>query len=128
MSISIQKAFGICVRKFHMDIGLSQEKFALKIDMDRTYYASAIENYIYFYNTHRYQKRLNCMTPCEYYFATAASRKSPPAVQQGEMKESIQLTYSFCFFVCLLDRGRITLETGGCFSCFREWQTTRSCR
>ena len=25
-----------------------------------------------FYNTRRYQKRLNCMTPCEYYFATAA--------------------------------------------------------
>ena len=34
--------------------------------------ASAIENYIHLYNTHRYQKRLNCMTPCEYYFATAA--------------------------------------------------------
>ncbi|MBQ9121757.1 MAG: IS3 family transposase, partial [Clostridia bacterium] len=33
---------------------------------------SAIENYIHFYNTRRYQKRLNCMTPCEYYFATAA--------------------------------------------------------
>ena len=33
---------------------------------------SAIENYIHFYNTRRYQKRLNYMTPCEYYFATAA--------------------------------------------------------
>ena len=31
-----------------------------------------IENYIHFYNTRRYQKRLNYMTPCEYYFATAA--------------------------------------------------------
>jgi len=26
---------------------------------------------IYEHNTRRYQKRLNCMTPCEYYFATA---------------------------------------------------------
>ena len=28
--------------------------------------------YIHFYNTRRYQKRLNFMSPCEYYFATAA--------------------------------------------------------
>lgn len=40
MTIPIQKAFGICVRKYRLEIGLSQEKFALKIDMDRTYYAS----------------------------------------------------------------------------------------
>ncbi len=35
----------------------------------------AIENYIQFYNTKRYQKRLKCMTPMEYheeYYATAA--------------------------------------------------------
>ena len=30
---------------------------------------------------------------------------SPPAAQQGEMKEFIQLTFSFCFLVSLLDRG-----------------------
>jgi len=29
------------------------------------------------------------------------------AAQQGEMKEFIQLTFSFCFLVCLLDRGHI---------------------
>lgn len=40
MNTSIQKAFGICVRNFRLKTGLSQEKFALKIDMDRTYYAS----------------------------------------------------------------------------------------
>ena len=40
MSISLQEAFGVCVRKFRLETGLSQEKFALKIDMDRTYYAS----------------------------------------------------------------------------------------
>ena len=34
--------------------------------------AHIAENYIHFYNTHRYQKRLNCMTPCEYYLSTAA--------------------------------------------------------
>lgn len=40
MNTPIQKIFGICVRKFRLETGLSQEKFALKIDMDRTYYAS----------------------------------------------------------------------------------------
>ena len=40
MSISLQESFGMCVRKFRLETGLSQEKFALKIDMDRTYYAS----------------------------------------------------------------------------------------
>ena len=40
MNIPIQKIFGICVRNFRTKTGLSQEKFALKIDMDRTYYAS----------------------------------------------------------------------------------------
>lgn len=40
MNTPIQKVFGICVRKFRLETGLSQEKFALKIDMDRTYYAS----------------------------------------------------------------------------------------
>ncbi|MBQ8523606.1 MAG: hypothetical protein IJ457_03175, partial [Clostridia bacterium] len=36
--------------------------------------------------------------------------KSPPAAQQGEMKEFIQLTYSFCFLACLLDRGHIKVS------------------
>ena len=40
MNIPIQKIFGFCVRNFRLKTGLSQEKFALKIDMDRTYYAS----------------------------------------------------------------------------------------
>ncbi len=40
MATTIQKAFGACVRHFRTDTGLSQEKFALKINMDRTYYAS----------------------------------------------------------------------------------------
>lgn len=40
MITPIQKVFGICVRKFRLEAGFSQEKFALKIDMDRTYYAS----------------------------------------------------------------------------------------
>ena len=33
---------------------------------------SAIEDYIHFYNTRIYRKRLNCMTPCEYYLAATA--------------------------------------------------------
>ena len=40
MATTIQKAFGACVRQFRTETGLSQEKFALKINMDRTYYAS----------------------------------------------------------------------------------------
>lgn len=40
MDISIQKEFGNCIRCFRKNLGLSQEKFSLKIGMDRTYYAS----------------------------------------------------------------------------------------
>ena len=40
MATTIQKAFGSCVRQFRTETGLSQEKFALKINMDRTYFAS----------------------------------------------------------------------------------------
>lgn len=37
---SIQSSFGKCIRFYRNKIGLSQEKFALLINMDRTYYAS----------------------------------------------------------------------------------------
>ena len=37
---SIQQLLGRTIRKRRMALGLSQEKFALKIGMDRTYYAS----------------------------------------------------------------------------------------
>ena len=40
MDTSIQKRFGACVREFRLKTGLSQEKFSLKIGMDRTYFAS----------------------------------------------------------------------------------------
>lgn len=40
MDISIQTKFGYCVRYYRQELGLSQEKFSLKIGMDRTYYAS----------------------------------------------------------------------------------------
>lgn len=36
----IQKRFGQRIQTLHKQLGLSQEKFALLIDMDRTYYAS----------------------------------------------------------------------------------------
>lgn len=36
----ITKAFGQRLRELRSQKGLSQEKFALKISMDRTYYAS----------------------------------------------------------------------------------------
>ncbi len=40
MVTNIKRAFGVCVKRFRIETGLSQEKFALKINMDRTYYAS----------------------------------------------------------------------------------------
>lgn len=39
----ILQKFGIAIRQLREKTGLSQEKFALSIDMDRTYYAS-VEN------------------------------------------------------------------------------------
>ena len=51
---------------------LKSEMYYLKKFASQEILVEAIENYIHFYNTRRYQKRLNCMTPCEYYFATAA--------------------------------------------------------
>lgn len=38
--MSIQQAFGQRIQSLRKQRGLSQEKFALFIDMDRTYYAS----------------------------------------------------------------------------------------
>lgn len=38
--MEIQQAFGRRVRQLRRDCGISQEKFALKIEMDRTYLAS----------------------------------------------------------------------------------------
>lgn len=38
--MDIQKAFGLKVQQLRKATGMSQEKFALSIDMDRTYYAS----------------------------------------------------------------------------------------
>ena len=40
MGVTIQRAFGACVRQLRNQKGLSQEKFALKINMDRSYFAS----------------------------------------------------------------------------------------
>ena len=38
--MDIQKAFGLKVQRLRKEIGMIQEKFALSIDMDRTYLAS----------------------------------------------------------------------------------------
>lgn len=38
--MSIQEAFGKKLQMLRKDRGLSQERFALSINMDRTYYAS----------------------------------------------------------------------------------------
>lgn len=36
----IKRKFGLAVKQYRQELGLSQEKFALSISMDRTYYAS----------------------------------------------------------------------------------------
>ncbi len=36
----LQQQFGQVIKQYRYKLGLSQEKFALSIDMDRTYYAS----------------------------------------------------------------------------------------
>lgn len=36
----VTERFGLRVKKLRRSMGLSQEKFALSIDMDRTYFAS----------------------------------------------------------------------------------------
>ncbi len=38
--MDIQKSFGSAIRQLRLGTGMSQEKFALLIGMDRTYYAS----------------------------------------------------------------------------------------
>ena len=38
--MDIQKVFGDRCKELRLQQGLSQEKFAISIDMDRTYYAS----------------------------------------------------------------------------------------
>ena len=38
--MDIQKSFGSAIRQLRLETGMSQEKFALHISMDRTYYAS----------------------------------------------------------------------------------------
>lgn len=38
--LMLQQQFGQVIKQYRNKLGLSQEKFALSIDMDRTYYAS----------------------------------------------------------------------------------------
>lgn len=40
MEATIQLAFGEAIKQLRLERGISQEKYALQISMDRTYYAS----------------------------------------------------------------------------------------
>ena len=51
---------------------LKSEMYYLRRFNDKDELILAIENYIYFYNNDRYQKRLRCMTPMEFHYAYAA--------------------------------------------------------
>ena len=59
----------------------------------------ATKNHIYFYNNSRYQKRLRCMTPMEFYYAYAAQEiPSLPRSREGTLNRI------FCFStVCLTE-------------------------
>jgi len=51
---------------------LKSEMYYLRKFTSEQELRKAIENYICFYNTRRYQKRLRCMTPMEFHYALAA--------------------------------------------------------
>lgn len=51
---------------------LKSEMYYLRRFTDKDSLILAIENYIHFYNTVRFQKRLRCMTPMEFHYAFAA--------------------------------------------------------
>ena len=51
---------------------LKSEMYYLRRFNNRDELIFAIEDYIYFYNNARYQKRLHCMTPMEFHYAFAA--------------------------------------------------------
>ena len=51
---------------------LKSEMYYLHKFTDREKLIQAIEKYIHFYNTGRFQKRLRCMTPMEFHYAYAA--------------------------------------------------------
>ena len=59
--MDIQKSFGLRVQQLRKETGLSQEKFALSIDMDRTYLASveAGKRTISLWNIQKIAKGLN---------------------------------------------------------------------
>ena len=51
---------------------LKSEMYYLKRFTSQVELTEAIENYIHFYNTRRYQLKLNCMTPMEFHAAATA--------------------------------------------------------
>lgn len=51
---------------------LKSEMYYLRKFTDKDVLTAAIQDYITFYNTRRYQKRLSCMTPMEFHAAYAA--------------------------------------------------------
>lgn len=59
--MDIQRDFGLRVQQLRKETGMSQEKFALSIDMDRTYLASveAGKRNISLYNIEKISKGLN---------------------------------------------------------------------
>ncbi|MGN0499214.1 MAG: IS3 family transposase [Acutalibacteraceae bacterium] len=50
---------------------LKSEMYYLKKSLRKKNLTHAIENYIHFYNTKRYQLKLKCMTPIELHTAAA---------------------------------------------------------
>ena len=89
---------------------LKSEMYYLRRFTDRDELIQAIENYIYFYNHARFQKRLHCMTPMEF-LMPMRHKKFPPCYKT----EREHTTEYFCFFYCLLDRGHFIAKPGAFF-------------
>ena len=67
------------IKKMHayqLELAKSQEKLASVQDGTLEELTKAIEDYILFYNTKRYQLKLKCMTPMEYHTACRGVKNS----------------------------------------------------
>ena len=82
--MDIQRRFGLKVQQLRKEIGMSQEKFALSIDMDRTYLASveAGKRNISLCNIEKIAKGLN--------------------ISMGELFSGLRMEDTYEFIKCIL--------------------------
>lgn len=85
---------------------LKSEMYCLRKFTARDMLATAIDDYILYYNTRRYQKRLNCLTPCEFFYSLCCVTEKLPL----QFSKGSRIVF-LLFFVCLLDREHINPRT-----------------